>query len=109
MEPGDVAGKARPGRLFVHAKLTDPGRGGPLYCRVRAVEKELIEYEMIHHRDDGSERIGSPWRVPRDYFEGSAFGGWYEGTTPPAVVPQPRQGQSVPLDPRKIGGRATGS
>lgn len=108
MEPGDVAIEARPGRLFVHARLSDPGTGGPLYCRVRAVEGQLIEYEMIHHRDDGSERIGSPWRVPRRYF-GETFGGWYEGVAPPAVVPRPRSGEPVRLDPKKVGGRPQGS
>jgi hypothetical protein len=104
-----IVAEARPGRLFVHAQLTDPGTGGPLYCRVRAVEGELIEYEMIHHRDDGSERIGSPWRVTSGHFVASTFGRWCEGSSPPPAIARAPGGEPVPMDPRKIGGRPAGS
>jgi len=50
----------RPGRLFIHGRLNDPITGGPLYCRIRAFEGDLVEYETIYHREDGSERICSP-------------------------------------------------
>jgi hypothetical protein len=43
-----------PGRLFTHARLNDPMTGGPLYCRIRGVEGDLVEYEEIYHREDGS-------------------------------------------------------
>jgi hypothetical protein len=37
----------RPGRLFIRARLNDPITGGPLYCRIRAFEGEVVEYETI--------------------------------------------------------------
>ena len=37
----------RPGRLFIHGGLNDPSTGGSLYCRIRAVEEDLVEYEAI--------------------------------------------------------------
>ncbi|MDQ6792881.1 MAG: hypothetical protein M3075_19880 [Candidatus Dormibacteraeota bacterium] len=46
----------RPGRLFIHGRLNDPVTGGPLYCRIRALEGNLVKYESISRREDGSER-----------------------------------------------------
>jgi hypothetical protein len=40
----DSDGLAR-GRLFIHGRLNDPMTGGPLYCRIRGVESDLVEYE----------------------------------------------------------------
>ena len=58
----------RPGRLFVHGRLNDPITGGPLYCRIRAFEGDLVEYETICHCEDGSERIPKPSRLPLRSF-----------------------------------------
>jgi hypothetical protein len=99
----------RPGRLFVHGRLNDPITGGPLYCRVRALEDNLVEYEEIYHRDDGSERIGTPCRLPLDGFLELSFGRWYEGSSPPPAATTRLRGRPVPLGPRKIGSRAAGS
>src|ERR1700737_3746407 len=98
-----------PGRLFIHARLNDPMTGGPLYCRIRGVEGDLVEYEEIYHREDGSERIGAPWRRPIGGFIEGTFGGWYQGSSPPPAAPMRPRGQPVPMDPRKIGGRPAGS
>ncbi|MDQ6716644.1 MAG: hypothetical protein M3Z83_11100 [Actinomycetota bacterium] len=108
-EPDDVAAEAWPGRLFTHGRLNDPMTGGPLYCRIRAVEPGRVEYEAIYHRDDGAERIGAPWRLPVAHFIESTFGHWYEGTTPPPAVARARGGEPVPMGPRKLGGRPAGS
>jgi hypothetical protein len=53
-----------PGRLFIHGQLNDPMTGGPLYCRILSFDGALVEYEPIYHREDGSERLGSPRRLP---------------------------------------------
>ncbi|MDQ6899513.1 MAG: hypothetical protein M3072_08400 [Candidatus Dormibacteraeota bacterium] len=45
-----------------------PMTGGLLYCRIRAFESDRVEFETIYHRDDGSERIGKPSRLPLDGF-----------------------------------------
>jgi hypothetical protein len=99
----------RPGRLFIRARLNDPITGGPLYCRILAFEGDLVEYEMIYHREDGSERIPKPSRMPLDGFLKLVFGRWYEGSSPPPAAPTRPRGQPVPLDPRKIGSRPAGS
>jgi hypothetical protein len=78
--------------------------GGLLYCRIRAFEGDLVEFETIYQRDDGSERIGKPSRLPLDGFLELSFGRWYEGSSPPTAAPTRPRGQPVPLDPRKIGG-----
>jgi hypothetical protein len=83
--------------------------GGPLYCRIRSFDGSQVEYEEIYHREDGSERIGSPWRLPIGAFIEETFGGWYEGSWPPPAPARAPRGQPVPLDPRKIGGRPPGS
>ena len=99
----------RRGRLFIHGRLNDPITGGPLYCRIRAFEGDLVEYETIYHREDGSERIAKPSQMPLDGFLELVFDRWYEGSSPPPVAPTRPRGQPVPLDPRKIGGRPAGS
>jgi hypothetical protein len=38
--------------------------GGPLYGRILAFDGALVEYEQIYRRADGSERLGTPWRLP---------------------------------------------
>ena len=48
------------GRLFIHGRLNDPMTGGPLYCRILSFDAAWVEYEPIYHREDGSERLGSP-------------------------------------------------
>ena len=48
--------------------------GGPLYCRILSFDRAWVEYEPIYHREDGSERIGSPRRLP--------IGGFIEGESP---------------------------
>ena len=98
-----------PGRIFIHGQLNEPMTGGPLYCRVLAFNGALVEYEPIYHREDGSERLGTPRRLPIAGFIEDTFGGWYEGTWPPPAIVRARRGQPVPLDPRKIGGRPAGS
>ncbi|MDQ6744107.1 MAG: hypothetical protein M3072_14695 [Candidatus Dormibacteraeota bacterium] len=99
-----------PGRLFIHGQLNDPMTGGPLYCRILSFDGAFVEYEPIYHREDGSERLGSPRRLPIEGFFGETFGGWYRGSwPPPAILRAPRQGLPVPMDPRKIGGRPAGS
>jgi hypothetical protein len=98
-----------PGRLFIHGRLNDPITGGPLYCRIRAFQGDLVEYETIYHREDGSERIPKPSRLPLDGFLELVFGRWYERSSPPPVAPTKPRGQPVPLDPRKIGSRPAGS
>ena len=81
----------RPGRLFIHGRLNDPITGGPLYCRIRAFEAGRVEFETIYHREDGSERIGKPSRLPLDGFLELSFGRWYEGSSPlPAAPTRPR-------------------
>jgi hypothetical protein len=65
------------GRLFTHGQLNDPISGGPLYCRIRACNGAWVEYEEIYHREDGSERIASPRRLPVQFFIEETFGGWY--------------------------------
>src|SRR5919201_5967066 len=95
-----------PGRLFIHGRLSDPLTGGPHYCRILAFDGAFVEYEPIYHREDGSERLGSPRRLPLAGFLQAVFGGWYEGTwPPPAILRAPRPGLPVPMDPRKIGSR----
>ena len=75
-----------PGRLFIHGQLNDPMTGGPLYCRILSFDAAWVEYEPIYHREDGSERLGSPPRLPIGGFFEETFGGWYEGTwAPPAT------------------------
>src|SRR6202171_5947800 len=106
MDPRDVVAEAWAGRLFVHRHLNDPTTGGPLYCRVRGVEVGLVEYEVIHHQDDGSERIGSPWRLPIEHFVEATFGGWYEGTTPPTAIPRGGEGSPGAFPPRQSRGAA---
>jgi hypothetical protein len=98
-----------PGRLFMHGRLNDPMTGGPLYCRIRSCDGAQVEYEEIYHREDGSERIGSPWRLPIGTFIEETFGGWYVGSWPPQSPARAPRGQPVPMDPRKIGGRPPGS
>src|SRR3984893_12411886 len=89
-----------PGRLFIHGQLNDPMTGGPLYCRILSFDAAWVEYEPIYHREDGSERLGSPRRLPIEGFLEETFGGWYEGTwPPPAIVRGARQGLPVPMDP----------
>jgi hypothetical protein len=95
----------RPGRLFTHGRLNDPMTGAPLYCRARALQGNLVKYEEIYHWEDGSERIGTPYRLPVDGFLELSFGRWYEGRSPPPAPATRQRGQPVPLDPRKIGGR----
>jgi hypothetical protein len=98
-----------PGRLFTHGQLNDPMTGGPLYCRLRAFDGAQVEYEEIYHREDGWERIGSPRRLPIQYFIEETFGGWYPRTSPPPAPASRPRGLPVPIDPRKIGGRPAGS
>jgi hypothetical protein len=98
-----------PGRLFIHGRLNDPMTGGPLYCRIRAFDGALVEFETIYHREDGSERIAGPTRLPLAGFLEGSFGRWYEGSSPPPAQPRARRGQPVPMDPRKINGRPAGS
>jgi hypothetical protein len=98
-----------PSRLFIHRRLNDPMTGGPLYCRIRAFEGDLVEYETIYHREDGSERIGSAHQLPLEGFLELSFGRWYEGSSAPPAAPRRPRGQAVPLDPRKIRGRPAGS
>jgi hypothetical protein len=98
-----------PSRLFIHRRLNDPMTGGPLYCRIRAFEGDLVEYETIYHREDGSERIGSAHQLPLEGFLELSFGRWYEGSSAPPAAPRRPRGQPVPLDPRKIRGRPAGS
>jgi hypothetical protein len=83
--------------------------GGPLYCRIRSFDGSQVEYEEIYHREDGSERIGSPWRLPIGAFIEETFGGWYEGSWPPPAPERAPRGLPVPMDPRKIGSRPAGS
>ncbi len=94
------------GRLFIHGQLNDPMTGGPLYCRIAGA---WVEYQPIYHREDGSERVGSPRRLPIGGFFDETFGGWYEGTWPPPAIVRAPRGLPVPMDPRKIGGRSAGS
>ena len=99
-----------PGRLFIHGQLNDPMTGGPLYCRILSFDAAWVKYEPIYHREDGSERLGSPRRLPIEGFLEETFGGWYRGTwPPPAILGAPRPGLPVPMDPRKIGSRPAGS
>jgi hypothetical protein len=65
--------------------------------------------DHLYHREDGSERLGSPRRLPIEGFLEETFGGWYEGTWPPPAIVRARAGLPVPMDPRKIGGRPAGS
>ena len=104
-EAGEPFRRAHPGP----ALLNDPLTGGPLYCRIRAFEGDLVEYETIYHREDGSERIGSAHQLPLEGFLELSFGRWYEGSSPPPAAPRRPRGQPVPLDPRKIRGRPAGS
>jgi hypothetical protein len=48
--------------------------GGPLYCRIRAFDGALVEFETIYHREGGSERIGRPSRMPIEGFIEVTFG-----------------------------------
>ncbi len=98
-----------PGRLFIHGRLNDSMSGGPLYCRLRAFDGAEVEYEEIYHREDGSERIGSPRRLPIQFFIEETFGGWYTRTSPPPAPARAPRGLPVPMDPRKIGDRPAGS
>jgi hypothetical protein len=77
-----------PGRLFIHARLNDPMTGGPLYCRILSFDAAWVEYEPIYHREDGSERLGSPRRLPIWGFFEETFGGWYQGSWPPTGNPE---------------------
>jgi hypothetical protein len=100
----DPSAELRPGRLFIRARLNDPLTGGPLYCRIRAFQGDVVEYETIYHREDGSERIPKPSRMPLDGFLELVFDRWCEGRSPPPPpAPTRPGGQPVPLDPRKIG------
>src|SRR5207248_11572571 len=98
-----------PGRLFIHGRLNDPMTGGPLYCRILSFDPAWVKYEPIYHREDGSERLGSPRRLPSEGFLEETFGGWYEGTCAPAAILRARAGLPVPVDRRKIGSRPAGS
>ena len=98
-----------PGRLFIHGQLNDPMRGGPLYCRILSFDGARVEYEPIYHREDGSERLGSPRRLPIGGFFEETFGGWYQGTWPPPAILRAPRGLPGPMDPRKIGSRPAGS
>jgi len=62
----------------------------------------LLKGRLYQH-DGGSERTGTPSRVPLQAFPERTFGGWYEGSSPPPAAPTRPRGQPVPLDPRKIG------
>ncbi|MBJ7607141.1 MAG: hypothetical protein JF885_12735 [Candidatus Dormibacteraeota bacterium] len=62
-----------PGRLFIHARLNDPMTGGPLYCRIRGGDGDLVEFDEIYHREDGSERIGAPRRLHLGSFIEGTF------------------------------------
>jgi hypothetical protein len=83
--------------------------GGPLYCRIRAFDGALIEFETIYHRKGSSELIGRPSRMPIEGFLEMTFGRWYEGSSPPPAASRKRRGQPVPMDPQEIGGRPAGS
>src|SRR3984893_16088932 len=98
-----------PGRLFIHGQLNDPMTGGPLYCRILSFDAAWVEYEPIYHREDGSERLGSPRRLPIEGFLEETFGGWYQGTWPPPAILRAPRGLPVPVDPRTIGERPAGS
>jgi hypothetical protein len=97
------------GRLFIHGRLNDPMTGGPLYCRILSLDAAWVEYEPVYHREDGSERIGSPRRLPIEGFLEETFGGWYRGSWPPPAILRAPRGLPVPMDPRKIGVRRPGS
>jgi hypothetical protein len=108
MRLGNDSDELSIGRLFIHGQLNDPMTGGPLYCRILSYDGAWVEYEPIYHREDGSERIGSPWRLPIGHFIEGTFGQWYEGTSPPPAIVRAPGGEPVPMDPRKIGGRPAG-
>ena len=42
---GSPSNQLKSGRLFIHGRLQDTIMGGQLYCRIRAVEDDLVEYE----------------------------------------------------------------
>src|SRR5947209_8101229 len=41
-------------------------------------ERRLLAGREIYHREDGSERLGSPRRLPIGGFFEETFGGWYQ-------------------------------
>ena len=56
-----------------------------------------VEYEEIYHREDGSERIGSPRRLPIQFFIEETFGGWYPRSSPPPAPARAPRGLPVPM------------
>src|SRR3981081_3627819 len=93
------------GRRSTHGRLNDPMTGGPLYCRILSLDAAWVEYEPVYHREDGSERIGSPRRLRVEGFLEETFGGWSRGSWPPPAILRAPRGLPVPMDPRKIGVR----
>jgi hypothetical protein len=89
-----------PGRLFTHGQLNDPMSGGPLYCRLRGFDGAEVEYEEIYHREDGSERIGSPRRLPIQFFIEETFGA---GTREPRHRRRRRERHAVCRCPWTLG------
>src|SRR5438445_1110451 len=85
------------GRLFIHGRLNDPMTGGPLYCRVLSFDAAWVKYEPIYHREDGSERLGTPRQLPIEGLLKETFGGWYQGSWPPPAILKAPRGLSVPM------------
>jgi hypothetical protein len=84
MEGHPPIGEVTVGRLFIHGRLGDATTGGPLYCRVIAVDSRLVTDETLYRRQDGSVRIGSPWQLLVDGFL-EIVGAWSDEDNPPPV------------------------
>lgn len=97
----------RVGRLFIHKTFTEPIGNGPLYGRVVAWTDRKVEYDLVHHNNDGSERLGR-WNMIFWHFFNGTLGGWYDGSIVP--VPQRRNpGLRLPMTARREGASGPGS
>lgn len=80
---------------------------GPLYGRIVSWTDSKVEYDLVHHNNDGSERLGR-WGMGYGHFFTGTLGGWYDGDTAP-VPPRRKPGLRLPMTARKEGASGPGS
>jgi hypothetical protein len=105
-------GELRPGRLFIHAWLTDTHTAGPLYCRLLRWEEadRLVVYVMLYSHLRGRVSDDDVWHMAVDAFFERHLERWYdEGYEPPPAPLRRREGLVLPLPPKKAGPSGPGS